>query len=69
MFTLVVILLCIPLAKHGSFRGSALTDCMKHLHGGQIDNFRERIIVFHSCSFEQIRTNMFKVLQVKNSSM
>lgn len=69
MFILVLALLCIALAKRGNFQGSALIDCMKHPHGGQKDNFRERIIMFHSRSFEQIMTNTFKVLQAKNSSM
>lgn len=58
-------LLCFVLAKHGNFRGSALTDCMKHQRGGQKLNFRDRIILFHSHSFERIMTNTFKVLQEK----
>ena len=69
MFTLVLTLLCTALAKHGNFQGSALIDCMKHLHGGQKDNFRERITVFHSRSFERIMPNTLKVLQAKNASM
>lgn len=42
---------------------------MRHLHGGQKHNFRERMIVFDSHSFKQIMMNTFKVLQMNNSTM
>lgn len=62
-------LLGTALATLGNFQGTALSDCMKHLHGGQKDTFEGRIIAFHSCSFEWIMTNTFRVLHEKNSSM
>lgn len=52
--TLVLSLLCTALANHGNFWGCALMDWMRHLHGGQNHNFREKIITFDSHSFKQI---------------
>lgn len=69
MSTLVLTLPCTALAKHGNFRGSALIDCVKHPHGSQKQNFREKIIEFYSHSFEWVTRNTSKALQEKNSSM